>query len=270
MKRNWLSDNAASIPQFQWHTKQAREKKESAVKIIKKREHLSVFLASSRCFLPSVYCIAFIMVDWRPVADEYFRSINPIARRIFDDIKATKENYESAWNYLSNQEQTQVLDESLIYPDAVLKYSMSPSQVSQLPSPQGLYACKILQDETGAQWRDEHSAPFSWKTSSQLQMDRPSAEPAPAKDQSAPAMKKRPPVPPPKPPKPQLTQSVPSLQDIQPELPGTNDSPDVEDQQALSNSQVVLVFKEISPHNNIWFLQIASCRLFYPRRAVRF
>lgn len=192
-------------------------------------------------FVSSVFAIR-IMVDLRPVADEYFRSINPIAKRIFDDVQATKENYESAWTYLSTQEQTQVLDESLIYPDAVLKYSMLTSN-DPAPSLQLSYGCKILQDETGAQWRDEHSAPFSWKTSSQLHIDKFAA--LPQQEQPVPAVKKRPPVPPPKPPKPQVAQ-VPDPEPMAPQeddlpLPASSSSEHLGEDLPTSSTQVWLV-----------------------------
>lgn len=146
------------------------------------------------------------MVDVRAAAEEYFRSLNPIARRISDDIKATKENYESAWDYLSLEEQKQVINESVIHPDAVLRYALKEKvgvdkQVEVYPTVQVSYGCKIFQDETGVEWQDEHSAPFSWKTSSQLVLNKTSPKPTPIKDNIQEFIKKRPPIPPPKPPK---------------------------------------------------------------------
>ena len=37
------------------------------------------------------------MEDIRPLAEEYFSSLNPIAKRILQDVRSTRENYESAW-----------------------------------------------------------------------------------------------------------------------------------------------------------------------------
>ena len=111
------------------------------------------------------------MENLRLVSDEYFRSLNSIAKRICDDISSTRENYESAWDYLSAEEQNQVINESLIYPDAVLRYSVvdeANKLAENFPTLKTAYGSKILQDESGAEWRDEHSAPFSWKTSSPL------------------------------------------------------------------------------------------------------
>jgi len=112
------------------------------------------------------------------VADEYFRSLNPIAKRICDDVKSTRENYESAWNYLGPQEQSQVINESLIYPAATLKYSLKENEKERdvrdyifPPHSKQSGGRKILEDESGVQWKDEHSAPFLWKTFSQLDIN---------------------------------------------------------------------------------------------------
>lgn len=150
------------------------------------------------------------MENLRIVSDEYFRSLNSIAKRICDDISSTRENYESAWDYLSAEEQNQVINESLIYPDAVLRYSVvdEPNKLTEsFPMLKISYGNKILQDESGAQWRDEHSAPFSWKTSSQLLDASSPRDPTLAKEEKQILKKKKPPVPPPKPPKSTIIQN---------------------------------------------------------------
>lgn len=153
------------------------------------------------------------MVDVRAIAEEYFRSLNPIAKRICDDITATKDNYESAWDYLSTEEQKQVINESVVHPDAVLRYALKEKidldkQVEVFPTLQMSFGCKVFQDESGIQWLDEHSAPFSWKTSSQLALNKTPPRPTPVKDSSHDPVKKRPPVPPPKPPKLLIEQCI--------------------------------------------------------------
>jgi len=98
----------------------------------------------------------------------------------------------------------------------VLKYSINEKERNDSYSPESFptlkisYGCKILQDETGSQWRDEHSAPFSWKTSSQLLVTSPTIKSTPNKDVVKQTPRKKPPVPPPKPPKPAM-----KLQDTQ-------------------------------------------------------
>lgn len=111
------------------------------------------------------------------VAEEYFHSLNPIAERISADVSSTKDAYEELWNTLSAEEQRQVIDETIIYPEAVLKYAFEDSLERPEFSPRlniqtgGKY---IIDDEgskgSGLTWRDEHSAPFSWLTQSQLNL----------------------------------------------------------------------------------------------------
>jgi len=61
------------------------------------------------------------------VADEYLNTLNPIAIRISVDVTSTKEAYEHVWNTLSYAEQRQVIDETIIHPEAVLKYAFERS-----------------------------------------------------------------------------------------------------------------------------------------------
>jgi hypothetical protein len=56
-------------------------------------------------------------------AEEYFNSLNPIAARISIDIAATRDAYESLWHTLSYKDRRQVIDETIIHPEAVLRYS---------------------------------------------------------------------------------------------------------------------------------------------------
>ena len=59
-------------------------------------------------------------------AEEYFNSLNPIAERISIDVAATRSAYEDLWHTLSYKDQSQVIDETIIHPEAVLKYSFYP------------------------------------------------------------------------------------------------------------------------------------------------
>jgi Domain of unknown function (DUF4706) len=140
---------------------------------------------------------------------EYFQSLNPIAKRICEDLDSTRESYESAWDYLSREEQHQVINESLIFPDAVLKYHLENEDqppVQTFPVLKLDFACKLIQDETGAMWKDEHSAPFTWKSQSQLDVSFECHESRSGETPSKEIVKERkkrpagpPPPPPPKP-----------------------------------------------------------------------
>lgn len=61
------------------------------------------------------------------IAEDYFHSLNSIAERISADVSSTKDAYEELWNTLSAEEQKQVIDENIIYPEAVLKYAFEDS-----------------------------------------------------------------------------------------------------------------------------------------------
>lgn len=54
---------------------------------------------------------------------DYLYTINPIAERIRKDVNATKEAYQSLWDGLTFDEQNKILEESIISPETVLKYS---------------------------------------------------------------------------------------------------------------------------------------------------
>jgi hypothetical protein len=56
-------------------------------------------------------------------ADAYFNSLNPIAERISIDVAATREAYENLWHTLSYKDRNQVIDETIVRPEVVLKYS---------------------------------------------------------------------------------------------------------------------------------------------------
>lgn len=57
------------------------------------------------------------------VYNDYLYTINPIAERIRKDVDATKDAYQSLWHGLSIEEQNKILEESIICPETVLKYS---------------------------------------------------------------------------------------------------------------------------------------------------
>lgn len=54
---------------------------------------------------------------------DYLYTINPIAERIRKDVEATKDAYQPLWRGLSLDEQNKILEESIINPEIVLKYS---------------------------------------------------------------------------------------------------------------------------------------------------
>ncbi|KAG7199793.1 hypothetical protein KM043_000456 [Ampulex compressa] len=112
-------------------------------------------------------------------AERYLYSINPLARRIGEDIAATKEAYEGLWNTLTVSERNQAINETIIQPEVALRYTLAkveklgkdlPDWYPKLRIQTGM---KYVIDETGStlRWRDEHSAPFSFMTQSQMNLD---------------------------------------------------------------------------------------------------
>lgn len=140
-------------------------------------------------------------------AEQYFHSLNPIARRIGEDIIATKEAYEGLWNTLGIAEQNQAINETVIQPEVALKYALHKptkdayefypklhiqtgmKRVIDETSTVSIATTRTLQTNVGVEsvsitcasirhftqahrlgWRDEHSAPFSFMTQSQLNL----------------------------------------------------------------------------------------------------
>ncbi|KOC68167.1 Uncharacterized protein C1orf198 like protein [Habropoda laboriosa] len=111
-------------------------------------------------------------------AEQYFYSINPLAQRIGEDITATKEAYEGLWNTLSIAERNQAINETIIQPEVALKYTLKKPEFTTKELPEWYPKLRIqtgmkyVIDETGStlRWRDEHSAPFSFMTQSQMNL----------------------------------------------------------------------------------------------------
>lgn len=114
----------------------------------------------------------------RAYAQEYFSSINSIAERIRADVNTAVTAYEDLWHTLSTEDQNQVLDDTIIHPEAVLKYSLCQQneiEIECFPRLRLETGYKYVTDDEGGKeqvmkWRDEHSAPFTWMTRSQLNL----------------------------------------------------------------------------------------------------
>lgn len=100
------------------------------------------------------------------LAEQYFSTLNPIAARLHSDITDTKNAYEKLWDQLSPEEQSQIIDESIIKPEVTLKYGIKTAPESKKGQN---YGQKIIHDENFV-YRDEFSAPFSYKTQSQMDL----------------------------------------------------------------------------------------------------
>lgn len=108
------------------------------------------------------------MSKLQSIAEDYFSQINPIASRIYADYQDTKDAYDCVWDTLSFDEQMQVLNESIIKPEVTLQYSLK-TKPCETEHKSTVYAQKTIVDEN-ILYRDEHSAPFSYKTASQIDL----------------------------------------------------------------------------------------------------
>lgn len=71
------------------------------------------------------------MKDLGEVAENYFNTLNPIAERISTDILAIKEAYEDLWNCLSAKERNQIINETVVHPEVLLKYTLNSNSVDK-------------------------------------------------------------------------------------------------------------------------------------------
>ncbi|KAK3873624.1 hypothetical protein Pcinc_021373 [Petrolisthes cinctipes] len=120
--------------------------------------------------------------------EEYFRGVSPLCRRLLDDMKAVRESWGESWNNMSYQQQCRVLDQAIVDEATVRKYDdgaeLGP-ECEYFPKLKLTTGQKVVCDENltargfSCSWRDEHSAPFSWHTRSQmdLTLDTPPATP---------------------------------------------------------------------------------------------
>jgi hypothetical protein len=85
-------------------------------------------------------------------ADAYFNSLNPIAERISIEVAATKEAYENLWHTLSYKDRSQVIDETIIRPEVVLKYSSAQDKPENehFPRPQLQTGDTYITDDEGS------------------------------------------------------------------------------------------------------------------------
>ncbi|XP_073965460.1 uncharacterized protein [Choristoneura fumiferana] len=114
------------------------------------------------------------------IAEDYFRSMNPLASKIHEDICEAKNSYENIWDTLSEKEKTEIINESIIKPEISLKYALLDTLEFDLDNPPVRqddlmsffgreHGQRLVQDDHTT-YRDEHSAPFLYQTKSQLNL----------------------------------------------------------------------------------------------------
>ncbi|KAM4695030.1 uncharacterized protein C1orf198 homolog [Discoglossus pictus] len=104
----------------------------------------------------------------------YFSSLNSMAKKIMQDKERIRERYGAEWDKMPPREQDEAVDRSLLDPQIQARYDMHRGA----PEAPALPCYPVLRTHTGQKvvhfgeeditWQDEHSAPFSWETRSQM------------------------------------------------------------------------------------------------------
>ncbi|XP_034555945.1 uncharacterized protein C1orf198 homolog [Notolabrus celidotus] len=103
---------------------------------------------------------------------EYFSSINSMAKKIMQEREKIKAQHGSSWEKMSPQEQDSAIDNEMMDPHIRARYAMHRVERDEVTC----YPKLLIQTgqkmvhfgEEDITWQDEHSAPFSWETKSQL------------------------------------------------------------------------------------------------------
>ncbi|XP_068433839.1 uncharacterized protein C1orf198 homolog [Clinocottus analis] len=103
---------------------------------------------------------------------EYFSSINSMARKIMQERKTIEAKHGPSWEKMTPQEQDSAIDNGMMDPHIQARYAMhrvERDDVVCYPKLLIQTGQKIVHfGEEDITWQDEHSAPFSWETKSQL------------------------------------------------------------------------------------------------------
>ncbi|KAM9840596.1 uncharacterized protein C1orf198 homolog [Aulostomus maculatus] len=104
---------------------------------------------------------------------EYFSSINSMAKKIMQEREKIKTKHGSTWDKMTPQEQDNAIDNWMMDPHIRARYAMhrvDREEVVCYPKLLLQTGQKIVHfGEEDITWQDEHSAPFSWETKSQLE-----------------------------------------------------------------------------------------------------
>ncbi|XP_018801282.1 PREDICTED: uncharacterized protein DDB_G0286591-like [Bactrocera latifrons] len=99
------------------------------------------------------------------MAQDYFSNLNPLARRIASDINITKASYGMLWYTLKENQQNEIINQTLINPEISLKYlenmSLSASSLSSSSSSSSSFSASLSTTST------EHILPSSSKNRGQ-------------------------------------------------------------------------------------------------------
>ncbi|KAE8575210.1 hypothetical protein XENTR_v10003762 [Xenopus tropicalis] len=105
----------------------------------------------------------------------YFSSLNPMARKIMQEKERLKQRYGPDWDRMEPREQEEAIDRHMVDPQLRARYALH----RETGDTQAVPSYPVLKLHTGQKvvhfgeeditWQDEHSAPFSWETKSQME-----------------------------------------------------------------------------------------------------
>ncbi|XP_066238983.1 uncharacterized protein C1orf198 homolog isoform X1 [Saccopteryx leptura] len=101
----------------------------------------------------------------------YFSSLSPMARKIMQDKEKIREKYGPEWARLPPAQQDEIIDRCLVGPGAPApREPGDPEELVRFPGLRGPTGQKVVRfGDEDITWQDEHSAPFSWETRSQME-----------------------------------------------------------------------------------------------------
>nr|XP_019612932.1 PREDICTED: uncharacterized protein C1orf198 homolog isoform X1 [Rhinolophus sinicus] len=121
-----------------------------------------------------------VMSGNRPLDDRerkrftYFSSLSPMARKIMQDKEKIREKYGPEWARLPPAQQDEIIDRCLVGPSVPAppepREPGDPAELARFPGLRGPTGQKVVRfGDEDITWQDEHSAPFSWETRSQME-----------------------------------------------------------------------------------------------------
>ncbi|XP_066881840.1 uncharacterized protein C1orf198 homolog isoform X3 [Kogia breviceps] len=118
-----------------------------------------------------------VMSGNRPLDDRerkrftYFSSLSPMARKIMQDKEKIREKYGPEWARLPPAQQDEIIDRCLVAPSvSAPRDPGDPEELARFPGLRGPTGQKVVRfGDEDITWHDEHSAPFSWETRSQME-----------------------------------------------------------------------------------------------------
>ncbi|XP_028809022.1 uncharacterized protein C1orf198 homolog [Denticeps clupeoides] len=112
---------------------------------------------------------------------QYFSSINSMARKIMEEREKIKEQHGSDWDKMTPNEQDAAIDNGMMDPQVRARYALhrvDREEVACYPKLLLHTGQKTVHfGDEDLTWQDEHSAPFSWETRSQMEFSLVSAAP---------------------------------------------------------------------------------------------